>query len=107
MNPPIRPEYERPARALHRSAALERTLPLPARIWATGGLRKGLILLVLAVLWELAARWQNNDLLLPTFTADRAALVDGLASGELMRRCASRWPCCCRGMLAGVLRPSH
>ena len=36
-------------------------MPVATRLWAQGWLRKGLILCVLALLWELAARWQDND----------------------------------------------
>jgi NitT/TauT family transport system permease protein len=43
-----------------------------------------LILLVLA--WECAARWQDNELLLPTASATARAFIDGMASGELLRR---------------------
>ncbi|REM31106.1 ABC transporter permease, partial [Mycobacterium tuberculosis] len=66
-------------------------------------LRKGLILAVIAVLWELAARWQNNDLLLPTFSATAAALVEGLASGELIEKVRISLAVLLQGYLAGVL----
>ena len=49
------------------SVPVERELPLRQRLWQQGWLRKGLILIVLAVLWEAVARYQNNDLLLPHF----------------------------------------
>ena len=60
LNPPVRPEYE------HRlepftAVPLERTLPWPERLWEQGWLRKGLILIVLAVLWELVARYDHID----------------------------------------------
>ena len=83
LTPPVRPEYE------HRlepftAVPLERALPWHERLWQQGWIRKGLILALLALLWEFAARWQDNELLLPTFTATMRALVDGLASGELL-----------------------
>ena len=83
--PPIRPEYERTLEPF-TEVPVERRLPLGERIWSQAWLRKGLILAVIAVLWELAARWQDNDLLLPTFTATARALVEGLASGELVEK---------------------
>lgn len=49
------------------SVPVERELPLRQRLWQQGWLRKGLILIVLAILWEAVARYQNNDLLLPSF----------------------------------------
>jgi NitT/TauT family transport system permease protein len=55
------------------------------------------------VLWELAARWQDNDLLLPTFTATARALVEGLASGELVEKVRISLAVLLQGYLAGVL----
>ena len=101
-NPPIRPEYERALQPF-TELPVERSLPLSTRIWAQGWLRKGLILAVLAVLWEVAARWQDNDLLLPTFTATARALVEGLASGELIDKVGISLGILLQGYLAGVL----
>jgi NitT/TauT family transport system permease protein len=100
--PPVRPEYE------HRlepftEVPIERTLPLQARIWGQSGVRKGLILIVIAVLWEVAARWQDNDLLLPTFTATASALFEGLVSGELIEKVRISLAVLLQGYLAGVL----
>ena len=83
LNPPIRPEYERPLAPL-TDVALERVLPWRTRLWQQAWLRKGLILVVLALIWETVARYQDNDLLLPTFLQTARAFVEGLASGELI-----------------------
>ena len=79
IDPPVRPEYERRLEPF-TELPIERSLPLATRLWAQGWLRKGVILIVLALIWEAAARWQDNDLLLPTFGATARALVEGLAS---------------------------
>ena len=79
----IRQEYEIALEPL-LSVPLERELPLGQRLWQQGWLRKSVILILLAVLWEAAARYQNNDLLLPSFLQTSIALYDGLASGELL-----------------------
>ena len=86
--PPVRPERDY---ALEPAAASGHVSALPwgARIWSFGWVRKGLILVVLALAWQLAALWQDNDLLLPTFTASAQALVQGLASGELLGKAAN------------------
>jgi NitT/TauT family transport system permease protein len=102
LHPPIRAEYERPLEAF-TAVPVERTLPFATRLWAQGWLRKSVILIVIALLWELAARWQNNDLLLPTFTATARALVDGLASGELVEKVGISLAVLLQGYLAGVL----
>lgn len=101
-NPPIRPEYERPLEPF-TALPVERPLPATTRLWAQGWLRKGLILCVLALLWELAARWQDNDLLLPTFAATVRALLHGLASGELLAKVRISLAVLLQGYLAGVL----
>ena len=66
------------------SVPLERELPIGQRLWQQGWLRKSLILMMLAVLWEAASRYTNNDLLLPSFMQTANALCDGLLSGELL-----------------------
>jgi len=101
-HPPIRPEYERPL-VPFTVVPVERPLPAATRLWAQGWLRKGLILCVLALLWELAARWQDNDLLLPTFGATVRALAQGLAGGELLARVRISLAVLLQGYMAGVL----
>ncbi|RZL94812.1 MAG: ABC transporter permease [Variovorax sp.] len=102
LNPPVRPEYElRPER--FTEVAAERPLPFATRLWAQGWLRKTLILVVLAVVWELAARWQDNDLLLPSFTATAKALVEGFVDGELVEKVRISLLVLLQGYVAGVL----
>lgn len=80
--PPVRPEFERDPDP-PEDAAPERPRPWPERLWQRASVRKGVILLVLAAAWEAFARWQDNDLLLPTFSATVRALVEDGASGTL------------------------
>jgi len=54
------------------------------------------------LLWEIFARWQDNDLLLPTFSATTLALVDGLASGELIEKVQISLVVLVQGYLAGI-----
>jgi NitT/TauT family transport system permease protein len=102
LEPPIRPEYERPVSALPVRAA-ERPLPWTARAWQQAWLRRGVILAVLALVWELAARWQANDLLLPTFWQTARALVEGLAGGELVEKARISLMVLVQGYALGVL----
>lgn len=67
-------------------AAVARVLPLYVRLWQRDGVRRLLMLVVLALGWEIAARWQNNDLLLPSFIQTAQALIAGVVSGELVQR---------------------
>jgi len=85
LQPPVRAEYEQ---ALLPLTDVVPALPLPwwLRIWGLAAVRRLVILGVLAALWQGLAEWQDNDLLLPSFTATAQALVDGWASGELLRK---------------------
>ena len=62
--PPIRPEYQRELAPIE-ALTLAESLPLFTRLFNQTWLRKSLLLLVLIGVWEIAARWQNNDLMFP------------------------------------------
>jgi NitT/TauT family transport system permease protein len=49
-------------------------------------LRKGLILVLLAIIWQLVASHYNNPLLLPTFTETLEAIRTNVLSGQLPLR---------------------
>lgn len=102
LNPPVRPEYEVALLPLPPRET-ERPLPLAARAWQQAWLRRGLILVVLAGLWEALARWQDNDLLLPTFVQTAGALAEGLAGGELLARTRISLWMLLQGYVGGVL----
>jgi len=85
LTPPIRAEYERDLPPF-RDAPVERDVPLASRIWAQDWLRRAVIVLSLAAIWELAARLQANPLLLPTFGQTARAFVTGMQSGVLPER---------------------
>ena len=100
--PPVRPEYELPLAPVG-DLPLKRELPLAQRLWRQAWLRKTVILVLLAVLWEGVARWQDNDLLLPGFLQTAAAFIDGVATGELLTRVqASLWVLL-QGYVAGIV----
>ncbi|MCU1716681.1 ABC transporter permease [Pseudomonas sp. 5P_3.1_Bac2] len=97
-----RPEYEIELQAL-TDLPLERELPLAQRLWQHGWLRKSLILVVLALLWELAARYQANDLLLPSFVQTAKAFVQGIVSGELLVKVGLSLAVLVKGYLIGIV----
>jgi NitT/TauT family transport system permease protein len=102
FDPPIRQEVEYAPQPVDKTA-LDRPLPVTQRLGQQAWLRKGLILLVLAVLWEAAARWQNNDLLLPGFLQTARAFIGGITSGELLERTAVSLSVLVQGYLAGIV----
>jgi len=101
LSPPIREEYEIALTPLD-DVPLERTLSLPQRIWQQSWVRKAVILLVLALIWEIVARIQNNDLLLPGFVQTAQAFVDGVATGELIGKVWISLKVLVKGYLIGI-----
>ena len=101
LTPPVRPEYEREPDAL-TDAPAERALPLGQRILQQSAVRKAVILLALALLWELIARWQDNDLLLPTFSQTAQAFANDLRSGELLTKARISIGVLLQGYLLGI-----
>lgn len=99
---PVRQEYEVQLEPL-LSVPVERNLPLAQRLWQHGWLRKAVILLVIAALWEAIARYQGNDLLLPTFLQTATALWDGLVSGELPAKVGVSLVILLKGYLLGII----
>lgn len=100
--PPVRPEYERPLEPLADTTSSQ-ALPLHRRLWQRAWLRKTLILLCLALLWEITARLQANPLLLPPFSAAIKALVEDTLSGVIPARAVNSLDVLIKGYAAGVV----
>ena len=84
--PYIRPEFERELPPL-RNLPVETPLPLSQRLWNQTWLRKCLIVALVLALWEIAARIQQNDLMLPgvlqtlqAFSEDMEKIVNSLST---------------------------
>lgn len=106
--PPVRPEYEVPLAPAHAGggvSAAGSVVPVSPlqRLAQSGWLRKGILLLAIAVLWEAVARWTDNDLLLPGFLQTAKALGEGVVSGELPGYIGVSLWVLLQGYLAGVL----
>lgn len=102
LDPPIRQEREYIVAAPALRAA-DPLPPLARRAWHQAWLRKTLILILLATIWEAAARWTANDLLLPTFLQTAHAFVDGIVSGELLDRVRISLAVLVQGYVAGII----
>jgi NitT/TauT family transport system permease protein len=97
--PPVRPEYE------HAVARVAASLPVAAHARQRQlpvGARRALVLVVLAIAWEVAARLVDNDLLLPGCMQTARAFYQGFASGELPRRTAASLIVLAQGYALGV-----
>ena len=100
--PPVRPEAEHDLPAAPATIAA-RPVPLATRLLQHPALRKAIILAVLAALWQVAAVWQDNDLLLPTFTQTAKTLVQDLVSGELLAKVGISLGILVQGYVLGVV----
>ena len=98
----MREEFETVLEPL-TAVPVERELPLGTRLWQQGWLRKSLILIVLAIIWEVVARIQNNDLMLPSFLQTAQALFDGVLSGELLAKVWISLVVLIKGYLIGIV----
>jgi NitT/TauT family transport system permease protein len=87
--PPLRPEYLRDVVADGDIGVAQQPLTLWQQLANQSWLRKALILVVIAVAWEIYARALNNPLLVPTFAATIDALVAGFVSGDLPQKVAN------------------
>jgi NitT/TauT family transport system permease protein len=74
----------------------------PASRGESALLRRVVVLAMLAAVWELYALYLNNALLLPSFSATLRALIEGIASGELIVRTATTLSVLARGYALGI-----
>jgi NitT/TauT family transport system permease protein len=79
--------------------------PLSAweRIYENGAIRKTALLIGLAVLWEVYARWLKNPLLFPTFLATLEAFWAAIANGVLPHRAWFSIKVLLQGYAAGLV----
>ena len=85
------------------SEPVERSIPLYLRLYENSTLRKVVLLVVLALVWEGYARALNNPLLFPTLSATIGALVAGIESGELLRAIGYTLTLLLEGYVLGLL----
>ncbi|VEB94446.1 alkanesulfonate transporter permease subunit [Citrobacter koseri] len=98
--PYIRPEFERELPPL-RNLPVETPLPLSQRLWNQTWLRKCLIVALVLALWEIAARIQQNDLMLPGVLQTLQAFSEDMRNGELPEKIVNSLSTLLKGYLAG------
>lgn len=81
---------------------IEKPLSTIERLMANGLLRKTLVLLFLAGVWEIYAVWLNNPLLFPTFSATVEAFFAGLLSGKIIMATWSSITVLLQGYVVGL-----
>jgi NitT/TauT family transport system permease protein len=98
---PLRPEIVRDQTA--QFAVVQKPLSAIERVYNQVWLRKLLILVVLALIWEAYGRFLNNELLFPTFTATVRAFFDAILSGVLPARAWASIKVLLMGYACGVV----
>ncbi len=100
---PLRPEFVRDAEATSRlPVVVEKPLPFLFRLYNKSWLRKVMILVILALVWEAYGRYLNNDLLFPTFSATVDAFIADIANGVLPARAWSSIKVLLMGYACGI-----
>lgn len=79
-----RPEVRREPVRQSAFGVVEKPLSVFEKIYSLAVVRKMVILIALALIWEIGARMLHNDLLFPTFLETSIAFIKGIASGELI-----------------------
>ena len=100
--PADRPEVVHAPVAASAFGIVEKPLSAWERVANVDAVRKAAILVALALIWEVYARWLNNPLLLPTFGATLEAFRDAIASGELPRKGLTSLRVLLTGYAAGI-----
>ena len=63
-----------------------RPIPILQRLYAIPALRRVLVVVMLAVIWQIYASWLQNPLMVPTLSDTLQAFVTDMASGLLPQR---------------------
>ena len=82
--PPVRDEFERRLDAAGEVGEIARRLTLWERLTGITLLRRILILVGIALIWQAYAAWQGNPLMFPTFAATAGAFWEALVDGGLL-----------------------
>ncbi|MBM3950565.1 MAG: ABC transporter permease [Rhodospirillales bacterium] len=102
LAPPIRPEFETKLEADTSIGAVERPLSAWERITNVAAVRRAMILIALALAWELYARWVGNPLMFPTFSETVGALWESTVKGPLLDRVWTSIRVLLMGYAAGI-----
>ncbi|HVX78988.1 MAG TPA: ABC transporter permease [Bradyrhizobium sp.] len=97
-----RPDYERQPQSIAAIGEIKRTLTPFQKIAKFAAFRKTLILIGLAVIWQVYAVHLDNELMLPSFSATLGALWDATVHGPLIQRALFSLEVLVTGYVIGV-----
>lgn len=81
---------------------VQKPLTMRERIYVNGAVRKAVLLLALALIWELYARHIHNPLLFPTFVSTVQAFIEQTMNGVLPKRMMSSLLVLIQGYAGGL-----
>ena len=100
----VRPEIlHTPTTEASGFAVAAQPLGLWTKLYGNGALRKTVLLMLLAAIWEAYARALDNPLLFPTFWDTVAALLAGVAAGEIPAAGVYTLSLLLKGYVAGLI----
>jgi NitT/TauT family transport system permease protein len=102
LEPQRRPEIYKETLGADQFGIIEKPLTVLERMFNQGWLRKLLLIIALATLWEVYARWLDNELLVPTFSASVQALWQSISDGVLPARVMTSLGVLVRGYATGI-----
>jgi NitT/TauT family transport system permease protein len=89
VTPPVRAEFEIGEVGAAQFGEVQRPLSAFERIWNQTWIRRLVIILVLAVAWEIYGRWLDNPLMFPPFHEVAEAFYLAFVKGPLLGRMAT------------------
>jgi NitT/TauT family transport system permease protein len=101
--PPIRPEFENTTLDAAQTGEVARPLSLWERVTNIDWVRRVMILIMLAAVWQAYAQYVNNNLMFPTFFETVRALWDATMHGPLLDRVFTSIRTLLMGYAAGLL----
>lgn len=84
-------------------AAVNRPLSVFEKFWNQSLVRKTVILLLLAIVWQIYSHRLDNPLMFPTFSATAVALRDAVTKGDLLSRVLVSLKVLLSGYAIGIL----
>jgi NitT/TauT family transport system permease protein len=97
-----RPNYERNTHVVGKVGDVQQSLALGQRLWKFVFVRKVVLLVVLAIIWQIYAAALANELMFPTFGATVKALWTALIDGPLLQRTLSSLRVLVMGYVIGI-----
>ncbi|MGE8942333.1 ABC transporter permease [Leptospira interrogans] len=102
VQPAPRPEYIHEGPLNQEFGVVEKPLSVWEKLYNNGAIRKTILLLAIAAIWEIYARQLNNPLLVPTFTETFSTFMSSIASGVIPEKALNSVRLLLQGYVLGL-----